>query len=43
MEHIKVSYYGNKAKLNYYGIIPEGCGFENMLKEPHNREKLISK
>lgn len=40
MDYIKMHYYSSHPQLNYYGIIPEGPGFDKMLKEPHGREKL---
>lgn len=40
MYHIKTHYFSSHPNLNFYGIVPAGCGFEDMLKEKHDRARF---
>jgi glutathionyl-hydroquinone reductase len=40
MDQVKVHYYASHRNLNYYGIIPAGRNFIQLLEQPHNRSKM---
>lgn len=40
MEQIKYHYFCSHVELNKYSIVPRGNNFEELLKEPHNRDSL---
>jgi len=42
MEQIKYHYYTSHPNLNYYSIVPRGANFEELLKQPHDRDSIGS-
>jgi putative glutathione S-transferase len=43
MDQIKLHYFCSHPELNKFSIVPKGTGFEELLRQPHNRDAFCKK